>query len=294
MKIAILANESRKKKDKPILDEAEQAFDEVIYAPINRVRFDIVSKKKQNGITLRLNGSDVSEADCVLTIPTINKKEIFYSALRMVDGPIVPFDAKSYMLTINEELLFGYLSSNGVPVRKSVVVASNISMDRINERIKYPVIVKPPQKRVIVTNKHTLKDVISLYKYGTPIRIETPIRSEKNVWVFVLGEEVIAGYEKVKNVAKVTAIDDDVKRLAIKVRRLVGCDYCALRFLKDKKNGRWVFDKLTFSPNFANFQKITGVNIGRYMISRYRSKAEAKQRKPMWFKRIEEIVRREK
>ena len=294
MKIAILANESRKKKDKPILDEAEQTFDEVVYAPINKVRFDIVSKKRENGITLRLNGTDLSDADCLLTIPTNNKKELFYSALRMVEGPIAPFDAKAYMLTINEELLFHYLGSNGIPVRKSVAVASNASMDRIDEKIKYPVIVRPPQKRVIVTNKHTLKDVISLYKYGTPIRIETPIKSERNVWVFVLGEEVIAGYEKVKNVSKVTAVDDDVKRLAIKVGRLVGCDYCALRFLKDKKSRKWVFDKLTFSPNFANFQKITGVNIGRHMISRYRSEGEKKGRKPVWFKKIEDLVKREK
>jgi glutathione synthase/RimK-type ligase-like ATP-grasp enzyme len=294
MKIAILANESRKKKDKPVLDEAEQSFDSVVYAPIKKVRFDVISKKTYNGVDLKLNGTSLSETDVVLTIPTNIHKELFYTALRMIDGPMMPFDAKTYMLTTNEELLTTFLSSHGMPTRKAVVVASNVSMDRINEKIKYPVIVRPPQKRIIVTNKQTLKDVISLYKYGTPIRIEAPIKSERNVWVFVLGEEVIAGYEKVKNASKVTAVDDDVKRLAIKVRRLVGCDYCAVRFLKSKNRGKWVFDKLTFSPDFANFQKITGVNVGRYMISRYLSKVEKRSEKPIWQKRVEEIFKRGK
>lgn len=287
-KIAILANESRKAKDGLIIEECKKVFDEVIYAPINKVRFDIVSERAYDGIRLGYDGNDLSDVDCVLTIPTNNKKELFYSALRMIDGPFMPFDAKTYMLTINEDLLAGFMGSNGIPVRKSLVVASNITMDRINERIKYPVIVRPPEKRVIVTNRHTLKDVLSLYKYGTPIRIETPIKSKKNVWVFVLGDEVIAGYERVKDTAKVTAVDDDIKRLSIKVRRLVGCDYCALRFLRGSRG--WVFDKLTFSPDFANFHKITGINIGRYMASRYINESRRVER-PGWHRRIGEILK---
>ncbi len=292
MKVAILANESRKNKDNPIIKEAEQAFDEVIYAPIKKVRFDLVSKGLSNGISLEFEGFNLADADCVLVIPTNNYKELFYTALRMLDGCITSFDHKTYMLTINEDMLLNFLNSNDIIVRKSLVVSSNISIDKISERIKLPAIVCPPTKRVVVTNKQTLKDVLSLYKYGTPIRIETPIKSEKNVWLFILEDEVIACYEKMKNVDKVTAVDDDLKKLAIKIRNLVNCEYCAMHFLKrgGKTKSEWVFDRLTFSPDFSNFQKITGVNIGRYVISHFSERVK-KIEKGGWQKKLENIFR---
>lgn len=299
MKIVILANEGRKAKDKPIIDETEQAFDTVIYAPIRKVRFDLIlkkfsilssisSKRFTNGISVKFEGGDISDVDCILPIPTTINSELFYAALRMLDGCLMPFDAKSYMLIKNEEMLFDFLSSNDVPVRKLLVVTSNVSLDKIDERVKYPVIVRPPRKRVMVTNKETLKDVLSLYKFGTPIRIETPIKSKKNVWVFVLEDEVIAAYERTKDISKVTAVDDKLKKLAIKVRKLTGCDYCAMRFLL-KKN-KWIFDRLTVSPNFSNFQKITGINISRYIVSNLRSKTR-ESKEPSWYRKIEDVFR---
>jgi len=302
MKIAILASESRKTKDRPVIEEAAQAFDTFIYAPITKVRFDLASAKSLSILSLKrftsekslsemsvkCNGYDLSDADCLLVIPTSTHAELFYTALRILDNCVVPFDAKTYMLTINEGLLFNFLGAKGIPIRESLIVASNISIDKINERIKYPVIVRPPRKRVMVTNTTTLKDVLSLYSYGTPIRIETPIRSERNVWAFVLEDDVIAGYEKTKDAPQVTAIDDDLKRLAIKVRDLIGCNYCAMRFLYDKN--KWVIDKLTFSPDFSNFQKITGVNIGRHIVSNLRNKVRKRER-PKWHEKVEHLFR---
>lgn len=289
MKIAILADPNRKSKDKPVVDEAKEAFGEegVIYAPITQVRFDL-SKDLNNGITVRFNGFDLAEFDAVIPIPTTTHAELFYTALWMLSEQNLPFDAEKYLITMNEEMLFNFLESNGVPVRKYITVASNASLDRVEENIKYPALVRPPRKRVIVTNKRTLKDVISLYKIGTPIKIETPIKAKKNVWVFVLGDEVVASYEKFERTAKTIAIDDELKRLAIKVRRLIGCDYCSMRFLM--QGNEWIIDKLTLSPDFSNFQKITGVNIARYVVSRFLEKAK-KMEKPWWHTKVEEFFR---
>jgi|GEM_PF-2385783 len=296
MKIVILANESRKAKDKTIIDEAKRVFDTVVYAPINKVRFDLTTKKSSiislgnvtTGISIKFEGKDISDADYILPIPTIGNWELFYTVLRMLEDRLTPFDANTYMMISNEELLFSFLGSNGVNVRKSLVVASNISMDKINESVGYPVIVRPPRKRVMVTNKQTLKDVLSLYKFGTPICIESPIKSEKNVWVFVLEDDVIATYEKTRNVSRTMAADADVKKLAIKVRRLAGCDYCAMRFLSEKNE--WILDQFTLSPNFSNFQKVTGANIGRYIISNCIRKVRDAE-KPSWQKRVSDIFK---
>ncbi len=302
MKIAILADPNRKSKDQPILAEAEKAFGagSVVYAPITQIRFDIgrasrLSRDPMGGISVRFNGANLAEFDCIIAIPTITHSELFYTALRMLDAQTIPahtipINAEKYLLTMNEQLLFNFLGSNGLPVRKSITVASNASLDSVEENIKYPVIVKPPKKRVIVTNKQTLKDVISLYKIGTPIRIETPIKAEKNIWVFVLGDEVIASYEKTGNAGKADrpfAVDDKLKNIAIKARELIGCEYCSMRFLMQKNE--WVLDKIALSPNFSNFQKITGVNIARHIVSC--SSRKFKVEKPWWHTKIEEFFR---
>jgi len=287
MKIAILADSNRESKDQPIIDEAKEAFGEeaVTYVPITQVRFDLAGQT-----AVRFNGADLAEFDCVIPIPTITHSELFYTALRMLgaDEQELPLDAKKYLLIMNDELLFNFLEANGVRVREYITVASNASLDNVGEIIKYPALVRPPKKRVIVTNKQTLKDVISLYKIGTPIKIETPIKAERNVWVFVLRDEVLASYEGSGKNAKSFAVDDELKSIALKVRKLVGCDYCAMRFLMQRNE--WILDKVALSPNFSNFQKITGINIARYIVSCFAEKTK-KMEKPWWHTKIEEFFR---
>ena len=111
----------------------------------------------------------MAESDYVIPIQTITHYEMFYTALCILEGQAMPFDAKKYLFIMNDELVFNFLESNGISVRKYITVASNASLDKVGENIKYPALVRPPKKRVIVTNKQTLKDVISLYKIGTPI-----------------------------------------------------------------------------------------------------------------------------
>jgi len=287
MKIAILADPNREAKDRPIIEEAKEAFGEaaVTYVPITQVRFDLAGQT-----AVRFNGTDLAEFDCIIPIPTITHSELFYTALRMLDAgeQAMPLDAKKYLLIMNDDLLFNFLEANGVSVREYITVASNASLDKMEENIKYPALVRPPKKRVIVTNKQTLKDVISLYKIGTPIKIETPIKAENNVWVFVLRNEVLASYERSGKAARSFAVDDELKKIALKVRKLVGCDYCAMRFLMQRNE--WILDKVALSPNFSNFQKITGVNIARYIVSCFAEKAK-KMEKPWWHTRIEEFFR---
>lgn len=285
MRIAILADPRRKAKDQPVIDEAKEAFGDeaVVYAPITQIRFDL-----GKDVAIRFNGNDLAELNGVIPIPTITHFELFYTALRMLDSQTMPFDAEKYLRIMNDELLFNFLESNGVHVRKYITVASNASLDRMEENIRYPALVRPPKKRVIVTGKQTLKDVISLYKIGTPIKIETPIKAEKNVWVFVLGDGVVASYEKSRKTRKPFAVDNELKEIALKTRRLIGCDYCSMRFLMEKNE--WILDKVALSPDFSNFQKITGVNIARYIVSMFVEKTR-KMEKPWWHTMIEEFFR---
>jgi len=291
MKIAIIADPNRKSKDEPLIKEAEAKFDVALYAPITQIRFDITKKETGvKGTAVKMNGQEISKFDCVLAVPTITYSELFYTALWMLDDCdcAKPFDANRYLLFMNTELLRNFLRSNGIPVREFITVASNVSLDKVSESIPFPVIARPPNKKVLVTNMQTLKDVISLYKAGTPILIDRPVKSDMNIWTFVVGEEVVAAYreplksEQGKKPESIAA-DADLKRLAVKIKKKIGCEYCAIRFLHT--GGRWIMDRITLSPDFANFQKITGINVASHVIS---SMLESSEKvKKAWYRRFE-------
>lgn len=282
MKLAIIGDPFRRKKDLPLVEEGGQFF-ETTYAPITEIRFDLDKK-----ISVKHNHADLSEFDCILPVPTVRYKELFYAALRMLSSSLLPFSAESYLLACNDELLFNHLVANGITARNFLTVASNVSLRRIVDRIEFPVIVRPPNKRVMVTNPQTLEDVIALTKVGIPVKIEAPIKAERDVWLFVVGDEVVACYEKTEGSSKPVAIGGELKKIAIRVRQLAECDYCALRFLWHE---RWILDRFTLSPNFANFQKITGKNVARYLIGHLRERAKELER-TWWQKKLDEIFRR--
>jgi glutathione synthase/RimK-type ligase-like ATP-grasp enzyme len=285
MRCAIIGDPNRKAKDQPIIDEVREACGEAVYAPITQVRFEIGHSKKEANVSFE--GKNLAEFDYVIAIPTITHSELFYTAFWILNNKAAPIDAKKYLTTLNEELLLNVLESKGIRVRKHMTVTSNASLDRVDESITYPAIVRPPKKRVIVTNKKTLKDVVSLYKIGTPIMIETPIKSKKIIWVFVLGKEVIASYEKSGKSRKTVSIDNKLKGIALKVRDIIGCNYCSIKFIL--KKGNWVLDKVSLSPDFSKLQKITGVNVARHIASFYAGKFRFER---TWLhEKIEDIFR---
>lgn len=262
MKCLIIGDQNRKDKDSPIIEEAERSIEDVEYAPITQIRFDLGSEKQPK---ISYDGKDLSEYDCIIVIPTITHSELFYTALWMMNGKAVPINAEKYLMMMNDELLFNFLDSKGINVRNHVTLTSNASLDRVDGNISYPSIVKPPKKRVMVTNKQTLKDIVSLYKIGTPILIEEPIKSKKTVWMFVLGNEIIAAYEKSGKTRKTIAVDEKLRKTVLKIKQSIGCDYCSIKMIYQK--GEWILDKVALSPNFRNFEKVTGVNIARHIIS---------------------------
>jgi len=297
MKIAILGDPRRRKKDEPLVKEAElnSNFDEVVYTPINQVRFDISKRSSEEGMAVRFNGvgTNLDDFDCVVPVPTITHSELFYTAMWMLNDVCMPFDAEKYMMFMNNELLRNFLRSRKIPIRESITITSNMSLDQISNSIEFPVIVRPPKKRVVVNNPTTLKDVVSLYKYGTPIVIERPIKADMDTWIFVVGDEVVASYKKYQKKLNGSGSDivvgSDLNKLAVRIRKEIGCDYCAIRFLF--ADGEWVVDKITLCPDFVNFQKMTGVNVARYVISHMARKITEKEK--AWFKKVEKFFKLE-
>lgn len=274
MKLAIISDPQRGEKDSPLLKEAGNFFDKILFVPVTQIRVDIAED-----FAVKYEQTNLADYDCVLPIPSLTYKEVFYIAMRVLsNSTYLPISADKYLLTTDEALLFKYLNQNGIKTRELFVISSAMAMKELLKKTKFPLIVRPPYKRVIVTNSKTLRDVLSLTKIGTPIIIEPPVYAERNLWLFLVGNEIIASYERKGKSLKPTEVGDELKKLSIKTRRLVDCDYCMLNFLLVKD--QWILGKFVLSPDFPKIQEITSKDIARALLEHLAEKSKkSKERK---------------
>jgi len=274
MKLVIISDPQRGEKDSPLLKEASNFFEKFLFVPITQIRVDIAE-----GFAVKYDQINLADYDCVLPVPSLMYKEVFYVVLRVLsNSTYLPISADKYLLATDEALLFKYLNQNNISTRELFVVSSGMSMKELLKKTRFPLIVRPPYKRVIVTNSKTLRDVLSLTKVGTPIIIEPPIYAERNLLLFLVGDEVIASYEKKGEVLKSAEVGEELKKLSIKTRQLVDCDYCMLNFLLVKN--QWVLDKFILSPDFLRIQEITGKDVARALLEHLAEKSKkSKERK---------------
>lgn len=284
MKIAVVGDPRREEKDLPLIKEGGGIFDSCLYVPINQVRLDI-----EESFAVMYEDKNLIEFDYVLPIPTLPYREFFYNMVRILSESVhLPCEPEKYLLTFNEFLLFDYLRKNGIPTRDFIVTTSKTPFKEIKKDIQFPVIVQPSYKKVVVTDAHTLRDVISLSKFGSPVKLENLIKPRKNIWVF-LTDNVIACYKKTKGIPKAMKSNGKLRKISLKIKKLVNCDYCALNFLEyDKK---LILNKLTFSPNFSRFQEITKKNISKILLTQIYKELERKEEKKWWQKVYERFTK---
>jgi hypothetical protein len=267
MKIAIVSGPHRKDKDSPLLKEAGNFFEKVTFVPITQIRVDIA-----DGLHVKFGNTDLSEFGCVMPIPGKTYKEVFYIMMRVLSkSTYIPMHPEKYLFSTDEAALFNYLNRNGINTRELFVVSSQMPMSEVLKRTKFPLTVVEGHKRIVVTTPKTLKDVVSLAKVGTPIVIEPAIYAARSVFVFMVGDNAIASYERKGKQTKVIEVDDELKEIAVKVRNLIGCDYCSLSFYNSR--GKWYLSKFTMSPDFGSIQRITHKDVARALLEHMAEKS---------------------
>jgi glutathione synthase/RimK-type ligase-like ATP-grasp enzyme len=262
MKIAILGSPERKEKDLPLIREAKEVFETSLYVPIDGVKLGIEEEPKA-----WYKKTDLSEFDCILPIPISKNREFFYTCLRILEENVyLPISSDKFFILWKKPLLLKLFSQNNIEIRRTFVVASDVATGTILEELKLPVIITPPsEKRVLATKKETLKNILSLFKPGYTIVVEKPIKPESVIWTFVVGDEVVASYEKKKSRRRAIKLGEELENLAVKVRKIISSDFCGINFIKTKSHT--IVNNVTLSPNFSLFQEVTGKNISRILLS---------------------------
>ncbi|HKZ45288.1 MAG TPA: hypothetical protein VJ343_01130 [archaeon] len=285
MKLAIVSDPQRGEKDSPLLMEASSFFEKVLFVPIGQIRVDLAEN-----FAVKYGQINLADYDCVLPIPTLTYKEVFYITMRVLsNSTYLPINADRYIMATDEALLFKHLRQNNIRTREVFVVSSDMSMKELLKKTKFPIIVRMPYKRVIVTNSKTLQDVLSLAKVGTPVLIEPPMYAERNILSFVVGGGIITSYERIGEVVKPVEAGEEIKKLAEKISQAVECDYCALNFFSSKN--QWILGKFMLSPDFQNIQEITSKNVARALLEHLAEKSKKHKERKMGEK-ISKLFRR--
>jgi hypothetical protein len=260
MKIAIISGPHRKEKDSSLLKEAGNFFEKVLFVPIDQVRVDIAED-----VAVKYGGINLSDYGCVLPIPGLTYREVFYIVMcALSKSTYLPMSPEKYLFSTDELAFFQYLNRNDVMTRDLSVVSSPTQVREIISRNKFPMTVVDQHKRIVVTNPKTLKDVLSLIKVGTPIKIEPTIYAQRMMFLFLVGDEVVSSYERKGEQVNVIEADNDLKKIALKVRHLTGADYCSLSFYYSKDH--WILNKFTISPDFQGIQQTTNKDVARALL----------------------------
>ncbi len=268
MKVAVIGDPIRKERDLYLVERIKKKFSECLYIPIDKIRFEIRKRME-----VRFGSKKLNTFDFVFPIPTNKHKENFYIILRMLSEPATPFTASQYLLLVNG-LAYDLLEKKGIYLRKSIVIASHTVLDKLSNEIKFPLIVKQKGRKVLVTNITTLKHVVSLFKPGTPIKLEFPLKSEKAIYGILIGEDIFfCGVRKKKVERKVEKKEKkEVEEIASKIKNTLDLDYFSFKLLKC---GNFVLDWISLSPNFKALEKFTRRKICEKIANFIQKKVEA-------------------
>jgi glutathione synthase/RimK-type ligase-like ATP-grasp enzyme len=277
MRIGIIGDPARRQSDRLVVREAQRLFDEAVYAPVTDIRLELAGQ-----FAIRHDKVDLTAFDYVLPIPTPKHRDIFYAILRMLPEGRAPFRAETYLLTQNHAALFDRLARHDIPTRPFFTLASAEPLAELVRKVKFPIIVRPPYARILAPSPRVLRDVICSSRVGVPIRLESPTR--KAVWMLITEDGPVASYKLSQKRAEQVKPDRKTVHIAERVRRLIGCDYCALRFVDH------MLDQFTFSPDWLRWQEVTGRNVARHVIRSLRKRLD-KRSSPTWAK-IEKVFAR--
>ena len=269
MKIAIIGSSEN---NESVVDEAKELFDEVLYVPIDSIKLEVGEDQR-----VLYKDVDLSTFDIVLPLLNGSSNEILYLCLKILEKKVfLPILSEDFFIINKKCLLMKRLIDQGLKVRKSVFLASNRTSRMIIESLKFPIIIRSSSgKRVKVTNKETLDNVLSLFKAGNVRILEKPIEAESVIWLFVVGNEIIASYEQIGENLKSIALGGDILSKIYRVQKTINSDFFVVNFIR-KKNSLIVND-VFLCPDFSVFNKITGKNTIKPLLVYLKNKLESER-----------------
>lgn len=190
----------------------------------------------------------------------------------------------------------------GVPHPSTYLVATATAAKKVIERMKFPIVLKLPSgthgKGVMVADSFGSASsmIDTLGALRVPFLIQEFIETGGvDVRAFVVGNRVIAGMrrvaEKRERRANIhaggqgqrIAITDEIREIAIRAARAVGCDICAVDLLVGKRKTYAL--EINLSPGLQGISKVSNINIAdaiaKHLYKMAKLKSESNHPRPV-------------
>lgn len=275
MKIAIIGpNED----EPPLLDEAKEMFDEVLYVPIDSVKLKVGEEQK-----VFYEDVDLTTFDIILPLPDEKNREFMFLCLKILEKYqyiYLPFSSDDFFMIENDGLMKKKLMNSRLKVRKSAILASNRTSRMLIENLKFPIIVRSLSgKGVRVTSQETLQNVLSLFKAGYIRILEKPIEAKSVIWCFVVGDEIVASFEETKETTRSIHVDTETESKLLKIRRVINSDYFVVNFIRNRND--LIVNDIYLKPDFSHFKKVTGKDVSKILLIYLKNKIESMKLRPI-------------
>ncbi len=259
-----------------IIEEMKKLFDEVDHINIRDVEINFSGNKAE----ILYGGKHLPEYDCVHTLGSFRYANLLNSlTVIMPESVFMPIKADAYTVAHDKLLTQLALQKNNIPMPRTYVAATTAAARSIFGQVNYPIIMKFPNgtqgKGVLVAESFPSASSImdALSSLRQPFIIQEFVDTDgKDIRVIVIGEEVVAAYQReaAKNEIRSNIhqggsgaqieLDDETKRLAIKAAKAVGAQICGVDILLCSHKGPLVIE-VNVSPGLQGVTKYSGINV---------------------------------
>ena len=267
-------------------------FDEVDSINIKYVEISFSGKKAK----ILYKGEPLPDYDCILAKGSFRYANVLEAlTLLRAETTYLPIDHSAFTIAHDKLLTQLELQKHNLPMPKTYMASTVVAARSILERLNYPIIMKFPQgtqgKGVLFAESFASASSIldALSSLRQPFIIQEYVETGgTDLRVFVLGDEVVAAYQRKSNGKDVRAnihaggtgelidISEETKRIALNAARAVKADICGVDILMSHTGP--VVIEVNLSPGLQGITQYTGIDvadrIAHYLFKRTSSKVK--------------------
>ncbi len=250
-------------------------FDEVDSINIKYIETSFSGKKAK----ILYKGKPLPKYDCILAKGSFRYANIL-EALTLLrrDESYMPIHHSAFTIAHDKLLTQLELQKNNLPMPKTYLASTVNAARSILERLNYPIIMKFPQgtqgKGVLFAESFASASSIldALSSLRQPFIIQEYIETDgTDLRVFVLGDKVVAAYQRKSNGKETRAnihaggtgeayfLDEETKRIALNAAKSVKADLCGVDILMSHKGP--VVLEVNLSPGLQGITQYTGIDV---------------------------------
>ncbi len=274
------------------LEEMKKVFRTVDHLNLKEIEVSFSGDKQE----VLHKGERIKQYDCIFAKGSFRYAQLLESVTAILEnGCFMPVKSSAFSIGHDKLLTQLSLQQAGIPMPKTYIVSTVDATKTLLEKINFPIILKFPHgtggKGVIYADSIVVAQGIldALSALNQPFIIQEFIETGgKDVRAIVIGDKVVAAYQRVANNKDIRAnihsgghgepieLDSSTRKLCIKASQSVGCEIAGVDLLFSHR-GPLVLE-VNLSPGLQGVTNTTKVNVAEkiagYLAERTKERKE--------------------